>query len=1414
MGKCAVPGDCPNGVQISRAEDGLAACAESLRSCEIFEESQTWIPQPSPSGEGGPLPCFSAGAGRVRGDFATTARPHPQLRGAFARKPALPHSRRRSRRLYSRSQNLIWTGLAIILAAITLTLTFRGNPAWAQSQTSHRVDIPFTRSIVTPHIPWDLPSAGSPIHAFVVPGVSSGRTLIELAERIPLNFHTVMIDEAWDTNTYIGFDQDYEARTYPVVYQYLTQDLTSSTPYDVIVIPSLLGWNRLPPEARAAIRRRVKEGEGLVLVHPTTGITAPGAPQFPLATNELANPGKLWPGQGLWNLSPLVGVESDEIDAGGARLIPPDAVAEGPWRIASENFIDANLPLAAFPYHYLKHYKYRLSNDSRALIVGEHGEPIIAVKQYGKGRVVALGYVNTGLSPLIDWSILGKHSEQWWEYFYSLLGRSMIWAARKEPSLTLASLSVLGGGRTLSVRVRNLTALTQAEISATLVNGWGEKQGAVRKTLRLRRGDDAATLKLPQCRSMGRHEVDVILAADGKHYDWGSATFDVPQTNRIVSISTDKHFYARGESIHVSFKTESGGAAKADSARVELWDNRGRLIGVSSAAADSSGGQATLKVGNYLTNIGWVRVTLLSASKHDELIDRKQIRVNFGTIDRKFGAYELVMPWGGPPSYQPWTPTLDAQIRKIGVSVYGPPERNFKMIASLELSSPKEQWFGAGWNARGAYIKEKDKFLETHDTRYLIRYPDLADDAELLKLRNEVRTDMKKFQAYHPIAYYLADETSLTSYEDPFDFSWSRATLVKFRRWLKTQYPSLQALNREWESHFTSWDEVMPLYTSEAQAKGDYAGWMDHRTFMERVFTHTFQVAAEELHRQDPDSLASISGTQVPGPSNGINWYLLDHVLDYLQPYSDDDQDELHRTMRPGLLLTGFTGYASHGEALRWQLWHRLFHGQTGASLFWQYTAVNPDLTLSEQGRDLEDVINEFRHEGLALLLHGANRENCKIAVHYSLSSVKGEWITDGHISAHEVVPAEATSVHLRRFHANRHGWLQALEDAGYQYDFLTTEQIGAGKLRDYRVLILPDSIALTNDEVAAIRQFVRHGGLLLTDAETGLMDGHGRWQAGGRLDDLLGVKHQQARTAPDVTSPASIRVNLGDEILDLHVLLAQPALSTTTGHAYAESGNTPLLIERRFGRGRAITLNFWMKDYVHLRQTGASQSRLQLVEHYLHGVGIRPVVDVRAADGKPAHCSERIAYNADDARYLAVIPNPYGMDGFPDTGDSAQPRCTDPAPLTVTLPKPYYVYDLRAHRYLGHLSRFTESPSPGSPMFLALEPSPIGHLSVTAEGANGGSMKARPGDRLYFSIRLSGQSNRLASACPVDVQVRNAAGKILDYYRTDLLLKRGAGVFSLPLALNDAPGRWQLIVREPFTRRMASATFTVDRGQ
>jgi hypothetical protein len=1302
---------------------------------------------------------------------------------------------------------LILAGIAHLFLSDFWRSTARG-----QAANPPRLDVPFTLSVPTPHVAWGKPSLGPPVRAFVVPSVSEGRTLVELAQRMDLTFDTVMIDEAWDVNTWtVGTDANYEARNYKLAYQYLVEDLAKPTAYDVIVLPSLHGWNRLPAAAREAIRRRVEQGTGLVLIHPTTGIPAPDDPPSQRPMNDFAPDYGVSPGEELWDLSPLVGVLSDRLNSRGHRDIRPDAVAAGPWRRVAEHPITTNLPFESFPADYLKHYRYQLGKDSTALAVGADGGPIIATKMYGKGRVVAVGYVNTGLSPQIDHKILGERDDHWWEYVYSLLCRSILWAAGRESAMKLLPLSVASdaaGQRSVSAQIENGSLLTKAEIVAQVYNEWGEREGSAGRSLGLKKGMNIVKLELPLRLAAGRHYVDTILQAEDKHYDWGSVSFEIEKPDEIAALATDRAFYTRGDKIQVRFTTRSGKAGKG---LLELLDNRGRLIGRApwnGAAGSAPETTVLLDVGNYTTNIGWVRLTLLAADGSRK-IDRKQVRVNFQSLGREFGAYEFIMPWYGPPSYQPWIPTLDEQFRKAGITVVEDPVRNFKLIR--QVSTPG---FGVYWHYRQKYLEQKDKFLETGDKRYLARDPELADDAWLEELRGILRSGMEPYKLYRPLAWYLADESSLTAYGDPLDLSWSDIALKKFREWLKTRYPSLSLLNAEWETSFANWDDVVPLTTAEAQAKGNYAGWMDHRTFMEEVFAHALEVAAETVRQEDPGSRPSISGTQVPGPSNAVNWYRLDQIVDYLQPYSDGDQDELHRTMRPGLILTGFTGYQDHGKVLRHQLWHRLLHGHTGASLFWHYTALNADLTLTEQGRDLGETTDEFRNEGLALLLRGAERENSGIAVHYSLLSVRGQWITDGHIQPHEVANGDSTSAHLKRFHQNRSAWLQALTDAGYQFDLLPTEQIDAGKLAHYRVLVLPDSIALSDSEADAIRKFVAGGGLLLSDAETGLMNGHARWQAAGRLDDVLGVQRIHLRSAPDSAAAVKLRVALSGGAAEFDVVPADPKLRITTGQPGAaagaasegSAGDALFLIHNRYGSGRSISFNFWMADYERLRKSESQAARLALLRDYLSLAGVRPVAEVRKASGSYLACSEIVAFRKGTEQYLSILP---------------EPDCADAGMIILSLPGPAYVYDLRAHHFLGRIARVSGQLTPGEPMLYAILVSPVGYLSVKPAASHKTQVKV--GDIARFSIRLGprngagGPSRQLPSEVPepvlesaVHVEVRNPAGKTLDHYTANLALVNGAAEFSIPLALDDLPGTWRVTVREPYAHQSASATFTV----
>ena len=247
------------------------------------------------------------------------------------------------------------------------------------------------------------------------------------------------------------------------------------------------------------------------------------------------------------------------------------------------------------------------------------------------------------------------------------------------------------------------------------------------------------------------------------------------------------------------------------------------------------------------------------------------------------------------------------------------------------------------------------------------------------------------------------------------------------------------------------------------------------------------------MHEIDPAVRASISGTQVPTAHNGCNWYAIDQQVDYLQPYSDGDQDAMHHLFRPGLPITGFTGYGLVGSEAQYEQWQRLFYGHSGASIFWHYTLLNPDLTLSPQGQALSEAFGRLQ-AGIGRVFMNSTVHEDGVAVHFSMASMRGAWITDGKISA-ELGNSEDTSKNFAELMKRRHAWTEALERQGVQFRFLDSSQIETGMLDKYRVLILPYSIAISDKEAREIERFMDRGGIVYGDDQTGRMDERCHWR-------------------------------------------------------------------------------------------------------------------------------------------------------------------------------------------------------------------------------------------------------------------------------------------------------------------------------
>lgn len=879
----------------------------------------------------------------------------------------------------------------------------------ARRGSGARFEAPYTLAVETPHVRWARPLPGGPIRLLAAPTVSEGRTLVELAQRLSLDLTTVSIDAAWDVNKWtMCFGRDYGARAergdLRLIYSYLEEELTGTKPFDAVLLPLPHGWERLTPASREALARRVRNGCGLVLIRPFGGELSPLAPLEapPLGEEELEEPRE------------------------------PGRTESSPWRRVAEHYITQAIPVESFPFEHLRQYLCRPAEGSQVLIASEAGTPILATGTRGQGRVAAFAYRSAGVSWYMPMEARYDFVDVYWEYFYALLCRTLIWVARREPAAPAD-----WNAPEVAWRVR-------------------DRFGRVRFS---GRGARPAFELAP-----GRYFLELQSGAE-----WNISVFDVEGADRIEELTAPPGVVGRGDSVEVSWRPERP-------ARVELLDGLGRVIGKAEGA-----GRAQVKAEREpLAHSGCLRVTLGTAVK--------QVPVRLAASSRSWDDYEVMLPWFGPRSYQPWIPALDEQFRRIGITTLSRPERNFKLMVSAHLPG-----FGIYWYRRQKYLERKAAYAKTGDKKYLTRDVTLQSPEFERGLRERLEREVRPVAPLRPMAYYLADESSLTCYTDPFDVDWAPEALAGFRRWLRGRYGTLERVNRDWGTAFGSWDEVVPMTTAEAQRHGNFAPWADHRQYMEEEFIRAFELARKLLRQIDPEARASISGTQVPTAHNGCNWYEIDQRLDYIQPYSGGGQDAMHHLFNPKLLLTGFTGYGLTGAAAHAEVWRRLFYGHAGASIFWHYTLLHPDLAFSPQGEALATAFGKIQ-SGIGRIFMNSRVHEDGVAVHFSMASIRGAWITDGVITA-EMTNAQKSSKNFAALMERRSAWVRALERQGVQFRFLATPEIEGGALKDYRILILPYSIAISDREARAIEQFLERGGIVYADGATGLMDERCRWR-------------------------------------------------------------------------------------------------------------------------------------------------------------------------------------------------------------------------------------------------------------------------------------------------------------------------------
>jgi Beta-galactosidase trimerisation domain/Beta-galactosidase len=1266
-------------------------------------------------------------------------------------------------------------------------------------------DITYSTEVVTPHVAWAAKLPQGPLKSFFIPSVQYGRDMVELMQRIQLEPTTDSIDSSWDINCwgigdYYGHEYRGDRDDFQTVYGYVEKDLTGNAAYEVMLIPGNNGWSRMTRATRDAILRRVQNGAGLVLLHPFVG----DVKNHPFKGDEPAGD------QRIWDVSPLVGVPDDTVNERGYPEINRDAVIKGKWELGQPHFITEGLPFELLPEGNSggSFYQYHAQGD---VLIKSGPNPVVATRNYGKGRVVALAYVEEGFTPKSIDPYEEKIYWDYWEYQYSLLARSLLWASGRDIPVRIRSLTANDRELSLSLSSPAKRAVT-IEVSGK--NEFGQPLGSTRVEKLLNSGKTsisipAATLQGAVAWPGGRQIFDVIIrdAKDNSTLNWGAATFITPKRAMMSGTKPGVDVYKRGETLSAVLR--ASGKLTGLQMRMQVSDDLGRLLGSISAPARGER-TFTFPLTDFLGKFALVSGELID--EHGAIVDQVRAKPVMVVPDvRRIKEYTPLVSFGGTKHY-----LQDAQMKMVRGAAA---DTGFTWGGDVDnsLNIPRGT-FGVYWYDRGpttpeaveraiadyqktgdfetlGYLTKKELYKRTGDKKFLQRTPSFNDPVVQKSLADIVRAAARNKARYNMDYYFVGDEGSLTSYGDAFDFDWNPHALAEFRLWLKQEYETLASLNKEWRTTFADWGQVIPYTTEEARKSRNYAPWADHRTFMEITFARAYQAARNAAVEGDPDAHIAVSGTQATNAYDGADWSRLDRVIDDFLSYDGGNQWDMHRSFaKPNSMIGFWTGYGSHGLAVQNAIWTAAIHNVLHPNIFWMYSFLNPDLTYSASARDMGRAFSSLKFEGVGKLLMESERRQDGIALYHSMPSIHAASILGYHQRSSDDDDETPDKARVS-FAANRDGWVRTIKDLGLQFDFVSSEDVATKPIpmEKYNVLILPLAFALSNDEVRNIQNFVSRGGVVVADSSAGLMDQHCAWRSSDAINQLFGI-------APAVSDQRELKLLDGEVRLTTKagnwglpatlltgLRIAEPDLKPSTGTALVNVGPGNAAIVHSLGKGWTIYLNTVWDQYPkqRARNFGGLVYR-ELARAVLEKARIRPSIEVLSPDGHPVSQAQIARYRFGDSEVLAIVKEnielkgTVGRDGV-TTYNDANLGPVAKQDLKIKLPAKMYVADIRSGQQFGYTDVVHTSILIGDAIVLALNPV---EKKIKIEGE---SFAAR-GEHVRLNLTSTSTSGNL-----IRCHVFAPDGTRLSMYSSNVLLDGKRGSFVLPFALNDTPGKYRV---------------------
>lgn len=475
----------------------------------------------------------------------------------------------------------------------------------------------------------------------------------------------------------------------------------------------------------------------------------------------------------------------------------------------------------------------------------------------------------------------------------------------------------------------------------------------------------------------------------------------------------------------------------------------------------------------------------------------------------------------------------------------------------------------------------------------------------------------------HVFMWHLDNEWELPLNYSPL----SKAAFVKY---LEKEYGGdLEKLNRAWESGYKTFSEAVPPVPGESSARP--GAWLDWHRFHGEVYTDFMAERFRNVSEADNGRRRVVfKGTQVMlempavarvrvnnhemmaektrGWSKG--WYGIDvygngdrnnyefnYLYNCIRPADPED-----RTFNYGVFAAETNNHTGPGWQFAQSFWRTLAAGLKGYDFF----------TMGSKGAKGDWATFGFTRSADGTR-HGKFYYASRLAsmIHRSEKFwAESRPCTKGAVAMllpqRDVLLSEPCGASRWDYPANnRLKVYSALRSAGYRVEVLPYGKLTDRYLRDFAALVLVGADHLSARECEAAAAFVKNGGVLVADGQSGFFDEHHIVNRG--LEKVLGIEMGKVYKGIDVSPDDLWLRTAGDDIIrfDGKVLGKAAGAEVLNPDDQVNSLKVPMLTRNSFGRGTAFWINTRLGTM--RAESGPDSVESDWIRTLLSSAGVKP---------------------------------------------------------------------------------------------------------------------------------------------------------------------------------------------------------------